>query len=160
MPPSTIESPRKRKERDVEAPSTRSKQRVRSKLPVSPFEAAKRTGRGRGSLEDKLGGRQLDGELAAAGDSEQDAAEEAQPELQAVLGTEERLQASCSPEEQKALRAFDLVQEFGPCVGLSRLQRWRRADKLGLNPPKMVLDILLSIDQGSPVAQSVLSSLL
>ncbi|KAG6811552.1 hypothetical protein H0H92_006905, partial [Tricholoma furcatifolium] len=32
--------------------------------------------------------------------------------------------------------------EFGPCVGVSRLERWERAHLLGLNPPKEVKDIL------------------
>ena len=25
--------------------------------------------------------------------------------------------------------------EYGPCVGVTRLERWDRADALGLNPP-------------------------
>ena len=29
--------------------------------------------------------------------------------------------------------------EFGPCVGIPRLERWERAQALGLNPPKEVL---------------------
>jgi DNA polymerase delta subunit 4 len=28
--------------------------------------------------------------------------------------------------------------EYGPCVGVSRLERWERASALGLNPPNEV----------------------
>ncbi len=28
--------------------------------------------------------------------------------------------------------------EYGPCIGMTRLQRWERADALGLNPPLAV----------------------
>ncbi|KAJ7117713.1 DNA polymerase delta, subunit 4-domain-containing protein [Mycena epipterygia] len=40
------------------------------------------------------------------------------------------------------LRVFDLSYEYGPCVGVSRLERWERASALGLNPPPEVRDIL------------------
>lgn len=30
-----------------------------------------------------------------------------------------------------------------PCVGVSRMKRWQRADRLGLNPPVEVLAVLL-----------------
>lgn len=33
---------------------------------------------------------------------------------------------------------FDLSDEYGPCVGLSRLERWERSEKLGLSPPPEV----------------------
>ncbi|KAF5319066.1 hypothetical protein D9611_012676 [Ephemerocybe angulata] len=36
------------------------------------------------------------------------------------------------------LRVFDLSYEYGPCIGMSRLERWERAQTLGLNPPKDV----------------------
>jgi len=28
--------------------------------------------------------------------------------------------------------------EYGPCVGMTRVERWERADALGLSPPKEV----------------------
>ena len=31
--------------------------------------------------------------------------------------------------------------EFGPCVGIPRLERWERAQALGLKPPKEVFDL-------------------
>ncbi|KAK7052312.1 DNA polymerase delta subunit 4 [Favolaschia claudopus] len=43
-----------------------------------------------------------------------------------------------------ALRLFDLSYEYGPCVGVTRLQRWERAEKMGLNPPLEIHDILTS----------------
>jgi len=40
------------------------------------------------------------------------------------------------------LRNFDLTPRYGPCVGISRLDRYRRAEKMGLKPPIEVLQIL------------------
>ncbi|KAJ3214307.1 hypothetical protein HDU67_001798 [Dinochytrium kinnereticum] len=40
------------------------------------------------------------------------------------------------------LKGFDLDQTFGNNVGLTRLQRWNRAKKLGLNPPEDIGEIL------------------
>ncbi|KAL5513407.1 hypothetical protein ACEPAH_3806 [Sanghuangporus vaninii] len=42
------------------------------------------------------------------------------------------------------LRVFDTSYEYGPCIGMTRLQRWERAHALGLNPPPEVREILLS----------------
>jgi DNA polymerase delta, subunit 4 len=48
-----------------------------------------------------------------------------------------------TPEEiEDELRLFDLDSSYGPFCGMPRLERWCRAEKLGLNPPKRVLDIL------------------
>ncbi|NXL11715.1 DPOD4 polymerase, partial [Mesembrinibis cayennensis] len=41
------------------------------------------------------------------------------------------------------LRRFDLAWEYGPCTGITRLQRWERAQALGLSPPDPVRDALL-----------------
>lgn len=43
---------------------------------------------------------------------------------------------------EKLLRQFDLTAEYGPVAGLTRLQRWDRAEKLGLAPPQLVKEIL------------------
>ncbi|KAI8376682.1 DNA polymerase delta subunit 4-like protein [Choanephora cucurbitarum] len=40
------------------------------------------------------------------------------------------------------LRAFDLNLAYGPCIGITRLQRWERAYALGQNPPRIVKEIL------------------
>ncbi|KAI9375522.1 DNA polymerase delta, subunit 4-domain-containing protein [Aspergillus egyptiacus] len=45
--------------------------------------------------------------------------------------------------EEKILRHFDLSSQYGPCIGIARLKRWRRANTLNLNPPIEVLSILL-----------------
>ena len=44
---------------------------------------------------------------------------------------------------EKILRHFDLSSQYGPCIGIPRLRRWKRADALGLNPPVEVLAVLL-----------------
>ncbi|KAF2744204.1 hypothetical protein M011DRAFT_408900 [Sporormia fimetaria CBS 119925] len=43
----------------------------------------------------------------------------------------------------KILREFDLSSHYGPCVGVTRLRRWQRAHRLGLQPPIEVLAVLL-----------------
>jgi DNA polymerase delta subunit 4 len=52
------------------------------------------------------------------------------------------ISSSVYVEEQskvhQILRTFDLSYEYGPCIGVSRLTRWERAYKLGLNPPPEV----------------------
>ncbi|ROW08593.1 hypothetical protein VPNG_06184 [Cytospora leucostoma] len=44
---------------------------------------------------------------------------------------------------EKVLRYFDVSSQYGPCVGIPRMKRWYRAEKLGLNPPIEVLAVLL-----------------
>ncbi|KAI4720838.1 hypothetical protein E4T48_02980 [Aureobasidium sp. EXF-10727] len=44
---------------------------------------------------------------------------------------------------EKILREFDMSGQYGPCIGIARVKRWRRANTLGLNPPIEVLAILL-----------------
>ncbi|KAK9359075.1 DNA polymerase delta, subunit 4-domain-containing protein [Lipomyces starkeyi] len=44
----------------------------------------------------------------------------------------------------RILKNFDLTAAYGPTVGMTRLQRWRRAEKLGLKPPEVVYKILIS----------------
>lgn len=34
-----------------------------------------------------------------------------------------------------------------PCIGIARIQRWRRANKLKLNPPLEVLAVLLKNEE-------------
>ncbi|CAN6461374.1 unnamed protein product [Victoria cruziana] len=43
---------------------------------------------------------------------------------------------------EEILRQFDLNMSFGPCLGISRMKRWERANRLGLNPPKNVETLL------------------
>lgn len=35
-------------------------------------------------------------------------------------------------------RLLDRNYDYGPCVGVTRLERWERAQALGLNPPSEV----------------------
>ena len=65
--------------------------------------------------------------------------------------------APLSDQDRAELRAFDLAQAFGPCVGLTREERWRRADALGRNPPQRVREILDAMPEGSDEAESMLS---
>ncbi|KAJ4562976.1 hypothetical protein HRR88_005912 [Exophiala dermatitidis] len=44
---------------------------------------------------------------------------------------------------EKILRHFDLSSQYGPCIGITRLDRWKRANMLELNPPVEVLAVLL-----------------
>ncbi|CAG8460178.1 12932_t:CDS:2 [Ambispora leptoticha] len=46
--------------------------------------------------------------------------------------------------EQKLLHAFDLTYKFGSCVGVTRLERWERAKRLGLNPPEEIKELLIA----------------
>lgn len=56
--------------------------------------------------------------------------------------------------ELKMLFQFDLTTKYGPCIGLTRMERWKRAENLGLNPPKDVCQLLnrnqtrVQFDQG------------
>ncbi|KAK9600327.1 hypothetical protein V6Z92_000411 [Aspergillus fumigatus] len=77
----------------------------------------------------------------------------------AIRITEQELQRYWKKEEQtrkvprvhqedlslheKILRHFDLSSQYGPCIGIARLKRWRRAKMLDLNPPIEVLAVLL-----------------
>ncbi|KAL8954997.1 MAG: hypothetical protein Q9183_006837, partial [Haloplaca sp. 2 TL-2023] len=44
---------------------------------------------------------------------------------------------------EKILRHFDLSSQYGPCIGISRIRRWKRAQGLGLAPPIEVLAVLV-----------------
>jgi len=40
------------------------------------------------------------------------------------------------------LRTFDLSYRYGPCVGMTRMERWSRAKEMGLEPPMEIKEIL------------------
>ncbi|GAB7356654.1 hypothetical protein MBLNU459_g7371t1 [Dothideomycetes sp. NU459] len=44
---------------------------------------------------------------------------------------------------EKVLREWDMSGQYGPCIGIARLKRWKRANMLNLNPPLEVLAVLL-----------------
>ena len=39
--------------------------------------------------------------------------------------------------------------KYGPCIGLSRKERWQRADKMGLEPPAFIWKLLTAADETS-----------
>ena len=47
-------------------------------------------------------------------------------------------------EMEDQLRAFDLNPRYGPCVGMSRMERWQRAEAFKLTPPVEIHLILSS----------------
>ncbi|KAK0877655.1 hypothetical protein LTR87_008440 [Friedmanniomyces endolithicus] len=49
---------------------------------------------------------------------------------------------------EKVLREWDMSGQFGPCIGIARLKRWKRANALGLKPPVEVLAVLLREMEG------------
>ncbi|KAM9326245.1 DNA polymerase delta subunit 4 [Gastrophryne carolinensis] len=51
-------------------------------------------------------------------------------------------QPELSPLEK--LVQFDLNFHFGPCTGITRMERWQRAQDLGLMPPQDIKQILLA----------------
>ncbi|KAF6739431.1 DNA polymerase delta subunit 4 [Oryzias melastigma] len=64
------------------------------------------------------------------------------------------------PVQQEALqklRDFDLNWRFGPCTGISRLQRWERAELHGLSPPQEVRELLLKAPADSEFSLSLWS---
>jgi DNA polymerase delta subunit 4 len=49
-----------------------------------------------------------------------------------------------SPDEiEIELTKYDLTSEFGPLSGLTRLERWERAETMGLQPPPVVKKLIL-----------------
>ncbi|KAE8453507.1 hypothetical protein EG329_010368 [Mollisiaceae sp. DMI_Dod_QoI] len=49
--------------------------------------------------------------------------------------------------EEKVLRLFDMSSQYGPAIGIARMKRWVRANKLGLAPPIEVLAVLLKEEE-------------
>ncbi|XP_033014918.1 DNA polymerase delta subunit 4 isoform X2 [Lacerta agilis] len=52
------------------------------------------------------------------------------------------VQDAAHPDQLETLKQFDLSWQYGPCTGITRLQRWERAELLGLHPPAMVRELL------------------
>lgn len=53
-------------------------------------------------------------------------------------------------ELEEMLMQFDMNMKYGPCLGMTRLERWERAERLGMNPPIEVRNILERMG-GAPV---------
>ncbi|XP_008278479.1 DNA polymerase delta subunit 4 isoform X2 [Stegastes partitus] len=60
-------------------------------------------------------------------------------------------------EELQKLRQFDLDCRFGPCTGISRLERWERAKLHDLKPPEEIRDLLLQTSDDPEYSQSLWS---
>jgi DNA polymerase delta subunit 4 len=54
-------------------------------------------------------------------------------------GADERRRQQEAEERERAAREFDMDMRYGPCLGLTRAQRLRRAAALGLAPPPALL---------------------
>ncbi len=73
------------------------------------------------------------------------------PTLPRGIGSVEEL-------EQRLRSEFDLETKFGPVVGLSRLERWERAVRLGLEPPQWVRDTIVQHGTGHDLNAHVFTS--
>ncbi|KAJ4837706.1 hypothetical protein Tsubulata_046206 [Turnera subulata] len=47
-------------------------------------------------------------------------------------------------KNETLLRKFDMDMKYGPCIGMTRMARWERACRLGLNPPEEIGILLKS----------------
>lgn len=74
--------------------------------------------------------------------------DECAPMQDVAFATETKPVATGECTEMDDLSRFDFDVRFGPYLGLSRLERWVRAQRLGLEPPSQVRDILLGIEIG------------
>jgi DNA polymerase delta subunit 4 len=59
------------------------------------------------------------------------------------------------PESTRVLTQFDLDPSFGPGLHITRLERWRRAERLGLNPPENVKSILQGLPEAHPMHRHI-----
>ncbi|KAF8838994.1 hypothetical protein BDN67DRAFT_970727 [Paxillus ammoniavirescens] len=65
-------------------------------------------------------------------------------EVRAKMGYTQPIHGEGQNKIHQMLRFFDMSFEFGPCIGMTRLERWERAEAFGLNPPVEVREILLT----------------
>ena len=42
---------------------------------------------------------------------------------------------------------FDLSSQYGPSIGITRINRWKRAYRMGMNPPIEVLGCLVDVEE-------------
>ncbi|KAH0605520.1 uncharacterized protein H6S33_004742 [Morchella sextelata] len=50
--------------------------------------------------------------------------------------------------QDKVLRHWDMSSQYGPCMGVSRLERWKRAERMGLRPPALVRVVCEGLEGG------------
>jgi DNA polymerase delta subunit 4 len=70
------------------------------------------------------------------------AAEKSTAQAHAEVCAEAPRPPALDKHSEDVLRKFDLNPSFGPCQSMKRLDRWKRASKLGKNPPDEVFEIL------------------
>ena len=58
------------------------------------------------------------------------------------LGLSDEESAAKEDADARVLKTFDLTSKYGPCCGMTRLERYDRAAGLGLDPPKKVLEVI------------------
>lgn len=74
-----------------------------------------------------------------------------------LKGDEEVLMDNLDDVEQELRRLFDMDTKYGPCSGLTRLERFHRAEKLGLEPPSWVETVIHKYGIESDLNQHVFS---
>lgn len=88
------------------------------------------------------------GILASQDDSKKlhkDSTHDSQPAID-VLASTRPTNSACplsSDEIESELTKYDLTSEFGPLSGLTRLERWERAETMGLQPPPLVKKLII-----------------
>ena len=121
------------------------------------------------TVEDVLGGRATESTVGATGGPSNDGwlgDEEARarklPQTQINRYWRAKEQERKAPRvhqgdltvHEKILREWDMQSSYGPCIGIARLKRWKRANTLGLEPPIEVLAVLLrEMDDGVTKSQ-------
>lgn len=55
-----------------------------------------------------------------------------------------RLMSTEDEDIEAELRIWDMDMKYGPCIGITRLERWERARKNGLSPPDRIRSFILS----------------
>ncbi|SMY27879.1 unnamed protein product [Zymoseptoria tritici ST99CH_1A5] len=115
--------------------------------------------------EDVLGGRATQSEVGATGGKGSGWVGDEESEARKVTATQINKYWRAKEAERKAprvhqqdlsthekiLREWDMSGNYGPCIGIARLKRWKRANMLGLNPPIEVLAVLLKELDGGEV---------
>ncbi|KAM5225174.1 DNA polymerase delta subunit 4 isoform 1-T1 [Hipposideros larvatus] len=122
----------------------------RKRLITDSYPVVKRredpAGHGKGELAPELG-LASEGRGVVRTGEQQDSCEAwgtglGRPEEQLVIAGEEPQPLSVDEAELELLRQFDLAWQYGPCTGITRLQRWHRAQQMGLDPPPEVHQVL------------------
>jgi DNA polymerase delta subunit 4 len=128
-----------------------SKQEANKLEPVDPLDTEIKT-------EDILGGRAPESDIGAVGgalgsgwigDEGVRARKIKDTDLKRYWRAKEserkapRVHQEDLPLHEKILREWDMSGQYGPCIGIARLKRWKRANMLSLNPPIEVLAVLL-----------------